>query len=177
MARRLPPRGPAYEWSEMGEVRYAKLTTPERLAAELLRFKGPDGFKPQQIVEEAKNPNSFFHPFFEWDRDKAANAYWLHQARALIASLKVVVTDDDPEDLRRARAFYSVSIHRTRGYHDVETIRSSHELQRKLLDQVDKELQQIVDRHMAAKAIAPIIAEARRKLAEERAKYSPEAHV
>lgn len=172
MARRpvMPPTQ-HYEWSEMGEVRYAKLTTPEKLAAELKRFNGPDGFKPHQIVEAARAKGSYFHQFFEWDDKKAAENYRVQQARALIASIRII-TDDDPDALPRARAFYSVTQRRARGYHDVETIRNSHELQRRLLDQVDRELQQIVDRHIAVRSIAPIIAEARRKLAEERAKYT-----
>lgn len=177
MARRKKAPPPEYEWSEMGEARYAKLTTPERLAEELLRFKGPQGFKPQQIVEAARAPTHYLHQFFEWDDAKAAESYRVQQARMLIASLKILVTDADEGDLRRAKAFYSVTNNRVRGYHDVETIRNDGRLQLRLLEQVDKELQQIVDRHIGVKAIAPIIADARRRLNEERAKYSPEARV
>lgn len=177
MARRVMPPPSHYEWSEMGEVRYGKLTTPEKLATELKRFNGPDGFKPHQIVDAARNKSSFFHQFFEWDDTKAADAYRVQQARALIASVRIIVSDDDPDAMPRARAFYSVSQHRVRGYHDVEAIRGSSDLQRRLLDQVDRELQQIVDRHLAVRSIAPIIAEARRKLAEERAKYTTETHI
>lgn len=180
MARRTPPKAPpqpseSYEWSEMGESRYSKMTTPERLASELRRFMGPDGFKPHKIVEEAKDARSYFHPFFEWNDTMAAGAYRLAQARALIASVKIIVHDEDPEDMRRARAFYSVSDRRNRAYFDVQSIRSSPELQKRLLEQVDRELQAIVDRHIGVKAIAPIIAEARRRLAEERSRYQPEA--
>jgi hypothetical protein len=180
MARRMPPPQPMeFEWSDIGAARYAKLTTPERLAEELGRFKTPDGYKPQDIVKEAASPKSFFHKFFEWDDKKAADSYRIAQARMLIASVKVVIHDDDPEDMRRARAFYSLPRkgNSPRGYYDVETIRSDGRLQARLLDQVDKELLQIVDRHIAVKAIAPIIAEARRKLAEERAKYMGETEV
>jgi hypothetical protein len=170
MARRKPPE-PVYEWSEMGEVRYGKLTTPERLAQELNTFRSEAGFKPQQIVEAASDPKSFLHQFFEWNDTKAAHNYRIAQARSLVASVRIVVTDGD-EDLRRARAFYSLRNHNRRGYHDVVSIHSSGILQKRLLEEVDRELQYIVDRHIAAKAIVgPIIEEARRKLAEERAKY------
>lgn len=182
MARRTPPKAPpqppeAYVWSEMGEGRYSKLTTPDRLASELRRFKGPKGYKPHKIVEEAEDPQSYFHQFFEWDDGKAARLYRVAQARTLIASVKIIVHDEDPEDMRRARAFYSVSDGRNRAYFDVQSIRSSPDLQRRLLEQVDRELQAIVDRHIGVKAIAPIIAEARRRLAEERSRYQPEARV
>lgn len=49
---------------------------------------------PQAVVEDAKDTSSPLHEFFTWDRDKAAYAYWLDQARALIRTVEVTFRSD-----------------------------------------------------------------------------------
>lgn len=46
---------------------------------------------PDLVVADAKNKNSPLHGEFEWDVRKAAQAHWIDQARALIASVTVIV--------------------------------------------------------------------------------------
>ncbi len=46
------------------------------------------------VVEDAKNRTSPLHPLFTWDRSKAAAAYWLAEAREVIASVRLVVTNE-----------------------------------------------------------------------------------
>ena len=182
MAKRMPPKGstPRYEWSEMGEARYGAKTTPDRLAAELKPFVGPEGFKPHDIVEAAKDPKSFLHPFFEWSDKKAGHAYRLSQARMLTASLRAKVVDPvDPKEMQLARAFHSISVHGRRSYYDVEQIRNSASLQTRLLEMADRDLQHVRDRHRSIRLVCDVIDEARAKIAEAKAKYTgerPAAH-
>ena len=47
---------------------------------------------PDAVVKEAKSQDSPLHDLFEWDSQVAAHAYRLDQARALIRSVRVVVS-------------------------------------------------------------------------------------
>jgi len=49
---------------------------------------------PELVVKEAKRPTSPLHGLFEWDLKKAAYRHWIEQARTIIRSLSVVVTED-----------------------------------------------------------------------------------
>ena len=50
----------------------------------------PVGFEPADIVEMAKDPTTESHKCFEWDNDKAAEKYRLHQARKIVTELVFV---------------------------------------------------------------------------------------
>lgn len=45
---------------------------------------------PQAVVEDARPENSVLHSAFEWDDEKAAEAYRIHQAGLLIRCIVVV---------------------------------------------------------------------------------------
>lgn len=47
---------------------------------------------PDAVVEDAKQKNSPLHGLFEWDKGKAALAWWRETAREVIASVRLVVT-------------------------------------------------------------------------------------
>lgn len=49
---------------------------------------------PEAVVEDAKRKESPLHAHFTWDIRKAAHAYWLDQARALITSVRVEMRTD-----------------------------------------------------------------------------------
>ena len=49
---------------------------------------------PEIVVEDARREDSPLHDQFEWDVEKAAQEHWLDTARALIRSVKVVITND-----------------------------------------------------------------------------------
>lgn len=46
---------------------------------------------PEAVVEDAKDPDSPLHGYFEWDIEKAAHKHWIETARAIIRSVEVVV--------------------------------------------------------------------------------------
>lgn len=63
--------------------------------ARLRRLQDRHGrITPRSVVDDARNPESPLHGFFEWDDSKAAEAYRLDQARALIRGCPVVVTHE-----------------------------------------------------------------------------------
>lgn len=53
-----------------------------------------DRLTPDAVIEDAKNPASPLHPFFEWDLGKAAYRHWQEQARALISSVRIIQRTD-----------------------------------------------------------------------------------
>ena len=49
---------------------------------------------PAAVVEDARDPDSPLHDQFTWDIEKAAYEHWLDEARALIVTVKYVLTSD-----------------------------------------------------------------------------------
>lgn len=68
-------------------------------------FKGE--LTPKDVVDDARNPNSPLHSFFEWDDSAAAEQHRLHQARGLIRSVVAIYVQPD-EPARRTKAFVHV---------------------------------------------------------------------
>jgi len=64
----------------------------ERL--QLLADKNGGLLTPDAVVADAAKKNSPLHAQFEWDDDKAAASYRIDQARALIRSIRIVVTTE-----------------------------------------------------------------------------------
>lgn len=46
---------------------------------------------PDQVVDDARDPDSPLHGLFTWDTDAAAAAHWRDTARAIISSVRVVI--------------------------------------------------------------------------------------
>lgn len=78
------------------------------LTAELTRIAQRDGvLTPAAVLAEAAAEDSPLHAVFEWDNDKAGEAYRLHQAATLIRRCKIIV-ETAPETYTRVRAFTNV---------------------------------------------------------------------
>ncbi len=68
-------------------------------------FKGE--LTPKDVVDDARNPNSPLHSFFEWDDGAAAEQHRLHQARGLIRSVVAIYVQPE-QPAQRTRAFVHV---------------------------------------------------------------------
>lgn len=66
------------------------------------------GITPESLTSYAKDKNSVFHDWFEWDNKKAAHQYRLTQAREMLRSIQIVVQTDQEEVT--VRAFHPVVI-------------------------------------------------------------------
>lgn len=62
---------------------------------------------PNILLQEAEQPNSVLHKYFEWDQSKAAKEYRLWQARKLLGAIAEVVVIKGKEN--PIRSFWSVS--------------------------------------------------------------------
>ncbi len=68
---------------------------PEAIAR-IRQLESPDGtITPQTVLDDAQDPASPLHEHFEWDDTKAAQAYRLDQARQLIRSVRLVITNTE----------------------------------------------------------------------------------
>jgi hypothetical protein len=87
------------------------------LTAELVKVQQRYGsVSAHTVLREAKKKSSPLHNYFEWDDSKAAQKWRMHEARMLIATAKVYVSEVSPETVR---AF--VSLKTDEGRRFVET--------------------------------------------------------
>lgn len=69
---------------------------------ELIRQKTGGKLQPEDVVDDAKNPNSPLHSFFEWDDTAAAHEHRLKQARSLIRTVVAVYKENPKSEPVRA---------------------------------------------------------------------------
>jgi hypothetical protein len=67
----------------------------ERVVAKIRELEKEGRLSPNDVVDEAANPDSPLHTYFEWDDTEGARKYRLLQARTLIRTIKVEVTVRD----------------------------------------------------------------------------------
>lgn len=97
--------------------------------------------RPEYVVEEARSSNSPLHRFFEWDNEKAAEAYRLDQARDLIR--RVYVKHVDQQEIPSpVRAFVNVQNgDAERSYESIASVMSDDMKRARLLQQARRELE------------------------------------
>jgi hypothetical protein len=83
---------------------------------------------PRTLVDEARDPTSPFHDFFEWDDEEAGDQYRLIQASQLIRKWKGSVMRVDAETktvkIETVRRVQSPSTSRAKGADSYETVES-----------------------------------------------------
>lgn len=116
---------------------------------------------PVAVVNEARDPDSPLHRYFEWDDTKAAHAHRLDQARQLIASIEII--SDDKSDPRPA--FVSLASDRiSGGYRDMNHVLSSAQLRKELLSTALGELKAMQARYDRMDDLVRVIKPAVRKV-------------
>jgi hypothetical protein len=88
---------------------------------------------PSAVVADAKRKDSPLHGCFTWDVRKAAEAHWLDQARALIASVTITVHTETTRIKAVAYVRDPASPPGTQGYRSVKELRSDTDLAREAL--------------------------------------------
>lgn len=100
----------------------------ERYGPRLAALQDAEGvIDPASVVEDARRASSPLHDAFEWDNDRAAEKYRLHQARRLLASIEVTIEEDsEANEPQTVRAFYHVETpEHPRSYVALETVRAN----------------------------------------------------
>jgi len=70
----------------------------------------PEGVRPEDLLERAREENSPLHKFFEWDDAAAAEKYRLEQARKLIYTVTIRIIEDGHDPIRGNYAVRVVDI-------------------------------------------------------------------
>lgn len=107
---------------------------------ELARIADEHGglLNPEVVVQEAINPTSPLHDYFEWDDGLASDQWRLQQARQLI---RVQVTLIDPKSQRWDRVYVSLGDDRgENGYRRMIDVMSDTDLSEKLLSEAKRDM-------------------------------------
>jgi hypothetical protein len=118
------------------------------------QFKGE--ITPEDVLNDARNPNSPLHPFFEWDDNLAAEQFRLNQARALIRSVVAVYTRPDLPAVR-ARAYSHVAERGAPHYRETSHALSQEKTRRLVLNRAWNELQAWKERYRHLSEFANLV--------------------
>jgi hypothetical protein len=108
---------------------------------EMLRQQFKGEITPKDIVDDARNPNSPLHSFFEWSDTAAAEAYRLSQARGLIRSVVAIYTSDDKPAVR-TRAYVHINEPKAPHYREAGHAMSQEKTRQMVLQRAWNEFQQ-----------------------------------
>lgn len=151
----------------------AKDADPQAIGEALAAVAETEGGKltPKAVVDNARNPESVLHRHFEWNDAAAAEKYRHQQARIIISCLRVEPLGSNAEP---ARAFLSIADGGT-SYRTVQEVRSSGDLQEKLLAAAERDLEAFTIRYRVLKDICEIVETAKKVAKSKRTKNETRA--
>lgn len=107
------------------------------------------------VVEDARDPRSPTHPYFEWNDETAAHRYRLGQARGYIGGIKFV-----PAEGGQAKPV-AIKVRPGAGGNDAYTTvapaMQDEDVLLDLIDAIQRELSRLQDRYRAYPALRPVL--------------------
>ncbi|MGE0290278.1 MAG: hypothetical protein AB7P16_28685 [Bradyrhizobium sp.] len=111
-----------YEFAEGVRFQSGAIGTPNEVGAhlDLLRKQLKGELTAQEVVDDARNPNSPLHSYFEWNDGIAAAQHRLKQARGLIRAVVAIYRDEavEKKPVVRVKAFTHIPEGETSHYRD-----------------------------------------------------------
>lgn len=147
--------GMVYQWTSGTHCRVAAQIAGEEL--ERIRVRQNGRLEASDVVRESRDPTSPLHPAFEWDNDRAADAYREDQARYIIRHIAVEMPSRKGDDAP-IRAFVSVVRDTDRSYTSTAHALSDTELRQQVLDSAWRELEAWRNRHAELIELAEVFA-------------------
>ena len=143
----------------------AKKADPQKIGQALAKIAEDGGGRltPPAVVEAARNPRNVLHRHFEWDDVKAAQAFRLDQARAIIGVIRIEDEGDEP-----TRAFLSVKDATGVSYRTAAEVSGSVDLQLAVLKQAERDLDAFSKRYRELEDICSDVRSARDKARSRR---------
>ena len=143
----------------------AKKADPQKIGQALAKVaeEGGGRLTPPAVVAAARSPKSALHKHFLWDDAKAAEAYRLDQARAMIGVIRIDDESDEPK-----RAFLSVKDPDGVSYRTAAEVAGSLDLQLAVLRQAEKDLDAWTKRYRQLTDICEDVSAAREKVRSRR---------
>ena len=140
---------------------------PQRIGETLASIQATHSgrLSPEDVVQEAADPENPLHPHFEWDDAAAAYKYRLDQAREIIRITRV-----DNGEGKSGRAFHSIKDPSGGGvaYRSSDEVKSSTQLQLALLQQAERDLAAFERRYSELADVCETVKVARQQVANKR---------
>lgn len=143
-----------YKWKSGSRVNLDPQAAGDEL--ERLRIESGGALTPATVAQSARDESSVLHPAFEWDDEKAADAYRTGQAQYLIRSIEVVI--DGAPSAEPTRAFVSVNVEDGREYISVIDAMADSNLRKQVLETALRELEAWQLRHAELTELANVFA-------------------
>jgi hypothetical protein len=125
---------------------------------ERIRIRHNGMLEPEYVLTAARDPDAPLHKAFEWNDERAAEAYRVDQARYLIRSIEVFVDRPDQEP-SAVRAFVNIERDNERTYTSTVDALSDPDLRRQVIASAWKELESWRNRHAELIEFGKIFAE------------------
>jgi hypothetical protein len=155
-----------YSFREPLTLMAADKADAQKIGEELNKLAGAVGeLTPAVVVETARSPRNILHRHFQWDDQKAAEAFRLDQARCLIRS--IVVEDDEAED-GNSQAFISISDKGGTSYRTLTAVKNSADLQAKVLAAAQRDLTAWERRYRSLADVCKVVRKAQEMIERKR---------
>lgn len=127
----------------------------ERL--ELLRSSKNGELTAEDVLADARNPNSPLHSFFEWDDSAAAHEHRLSQARHLIRTVVAVYKENPNGAETRTRAYVHIRQAETPHYRETSEALSVPDTRHEVINSALRELNLFKARYQDLVEFAEVI--------------------
>lgn len=136
---------------------------------ELERIRQENGglLQPQVVVNEAQNPESPLHSYFDWDDSEAACKWRLEQARRLIRVAVTIIHPDQTEPIRTYVSLLDDRMTRA-GYRSTVEVLNDKERRDAMLQQALRELAAFRKKYAVLSELAEVFAAADAVLAGQK---------
>ena len=117
----------------------------------------------EAFLEESRPEEAPTHQMFEWDDSVAAEAYRLEQSRHIITCLQIVI-EDDKQEKTSVPAVLNIASERKAVYQNIVTVLSNEESRDLVLNRLQREVDQLIERNKHIEGFADILRAALDKL-------------
>ena len=121
---------------------------------------------PQILLDDSRPADAVLHSCYEWDDEKAAERYRLHQSKMIIGNLVCVSINDTDKLPEPVRAFVTVNARNEKASYRPTVIALSEENARtKVLENATKELESFQRKYAALLDVAAFLEDFAQKIA------------
>jgi hypothetical protein len=125
---------------------------------DFLREQNKGELLAEDVLKDARNPNSPLHQLFEWDDSEAAEAYRLQQARGIIRAVVAIYREPERSaPSHKVAAFTRIPEGETSHYRATHQALSQKATREAILKQAWKELQSWRARYAHLKEFADLV--------------------
>lgn len=150
----------SYKWRDG----FSYQTSAEVVGGVVEQIEARDGeITKEAFLEESRPEEAPTHQMFEWDDSVAAEAYRLEQSRHIINCLQIVIEDDN-EEKTSVPAVLNIASDRKAVYQNIVTVLSNEESRDLVLNRLQREVDQLIERNKHIEGFADILRAALNKL-------------